>query len=261
VPKNTSGFQYPSSGNAYAGGATFGNIIGQKNIREMIYVKLINNLIIGEKYFVSFKVSPSYSYNNYHNIFTNNLSALFTTYSLDSMNGKAPNKTHVLNTSIINDTTNWTRIKGSFIADSNYKYLVLGNLLDSTTIQVDSTIANLNGLFANSAYCYFDDVCVSTDSIYSYNYVPTETKSYFIQKNEIFIFPSPINEIINIESNVFVHQINIYDINGQNILTEKENIPTYRYSIPFFKPAGVYFIEIIDFNNNKNIFKLIKNTP
>ena len=112
--------------------------------REYIGVKLLTPLVIGVKYYVSFKAclsdNPSIVYAS------NKLGALFSTisYSVDSFCLPPCNSTllppknfaQVYSDSIITDTANWTTISGSFIADSVYQYVIIGNHFDNTHTSV-----------------------------------------------------------------------------------------------------------------------------
>lgn len=134
VPSNYWGYQIPASGLGYAG---FTAKVGQFNIREYLSIQLNNSLQIGAKYFVSMKVclafNPNFGSSDYCGI--NKLGALFSTniYS-DIENAPICNCPQFYSSSIISDTLNWTMIKGSFVADSIYKFINIGNFFtDSMT--------------------------------------------------------------------------------------------------------------------------------
>ncbi len=165
VPENTFGYRTPASGNAYAG--VLGSVQDDEH-REAIGGQLLQPLQIGTRYFVSFKVSAAGNVNDYQWCGINKIGALFSTtkYDSDSPSPICNNCAQVYSDSIITDTLNWTTIKGSFVADSAYSFINLGrfNLNALTTyIQITGTGRN--------AYYYFDDICVSADSAYAYNYV------------------------------------------------------------------------------------------
>jgi len=124
VPHNIWGDQLAHTGNAYVGFATYS--AGATNSREYIATQLIQPLAIGQKYFLSFYVSSAFGYiqSGYPGMATNNIGALFSTVSYSPNNPQfANNFAHIVDTNIINDTINWIKISGSFIADSAYQYL------------------------------------------------------------------------------------------------------------------------------------------
>ncbi|MBW6482961.1 MAG: gliding motility-associated C-terminal domain-containing protein [Vicingaceae bacterium] len=156
----STGFQIPRTGEAYAG------FIGyDKNIlngREFFGVALTSPLVIGKKYYVSFYVSSGYAVSSI-NIAHNNIGAMFTTYSYYDpfMVLPHPNFAHIKETKIISDTINWIEISSSFVADSAYTFIIIGNFFNNSltdTLNFPSSVGN------SRSYYYVDDVCVSTDS-------------------------------------------------------------------------------------------------
>lgn len=153
----------PQSADAYVGFLTYG-ITTPDFLREQVGVELTSPLIIGETYYVSFFVAMAYTPHQL-NIATNNLGALFTTYSfydlmLDISN---LNFSHINESSIISEN-DWVKISGSFVADSAYTYLIIGNFYDD--IQTDTL--NLSFTVAQQrTYFGVDDICVTTDSLYN----------------------------------------------------------------------------------------------
>lgn len=167
VPHNFGGDQLARTGNAYAGFVAFKT--GATNSRDFVATQLSQQLIIGQKYFVSFWVSTAFGYMNlqdYPHLACNNLGAKFSTIPYSQVNPMPINNfAHVFDTTLINDTINWIKISGSFIADSAYQYLSIGNHFDDN----HTTIASIGTSLPNDAYYYLDDVKVSTDSLFVNN--------------------------------------------------------------------------------------------
>lgn len=159
IPKNFVGYQYPANGNGYAGLMTDDAHSGW---REYYAVRLANLLIPGVKYYVSIKISlaecSNYACNNFGIGF-----AVDSFWKTSLLAGDSLSHYLKINSSlIITDTINWTSISGSFVSDSAYKFVVIGNFLDFATTD---TILNNNSCLYKKAYYYIDDVCVSTDSL------------------------------------------------------------------------------------------------
>jgi hypothetical protein len=212
IPDNFVGFQYPASGNAYSGFEAKNGFLGA---REYLGSQLISPLQIGTKYFISFKVNLS-DFNYYCGI--NKLGILFSTNQY-SNNNIAPicNCAQVYTNSIIVDSANWTMIKGSFVADSNYSFINIGNFFsDSLTdsIQLIGTLC--------FAYYYLDDVCVSTDSVYSYNYSWTEIKEN-TNLPTFSVFPNPAIDFVNFDLTSLqgTYTITIYDGYGREVFVSQ----------------------------------------
>jgi len=147
VPNTQAGFQNAFDGNAFCGIYTYSSgTTGTPNYREYIGVQLVSPLIIGQKYYVSFKINKP----NNLECATNYFGALFSTVPFTETNLPPINITpQIIEPQIITDTINWTNISGAFIADSTYKYIILGNFYsDSNT----DTIL-YNGQTDCIAYC------------------------------------------------------------------------------------------------------------
>lgn len=207
VPTNGVGYQYPASGNAYAGIGTWGFVL-----REYLTAELISPLETGEKYFVSFKASrvDRFVYCGH-----NKIGALFSTISYnlgnDSCNnipGLLPHDfAHVYSTQIITDTANWTTISGSFIADSAYQYIIIGNHFDDNNTDTICWGSNMG------SYYLIDDIYVSKDSINGITQDNTE--------QSVAIYPTVTSDIVFVQINIPAKaSIKIYDLLGKLITTQ-----------------------------------------
>jgi hypothetical protein len=242
VPLNFYGEQYPASGNAYAGFVSYGT----GNHREGIGTSLISPLKIDTTYYASFKVCLALD-NIGVMCAVNKIGLLFTTQSY-SENNPAPicNCSQIYADSIISDTTNWTRVTGSFIADSAYTYLNIGNFFaDSLT---DSVLIHGVSCFS---YAYFDDICVSTDSIFAYNYNYTAIDKFQIE-NLFEISPNPFTSSLSItlqKQNINQATISIKNILGQTVFRQDRKTPFstgegMRLDLSFLE-KGIYLVEVV----------------
>ena len=159
VPQNGLTFQYAFDGDAYVGMYCF---YPTDYYREYIGVQMNTPLVVGQTYHVSFRANlaanGSYFYNSGA---CNNLGALFTMASNAWTGITGPdfpfrNHAQVYSQSVITDTLEWTLVSGSFVADSAYQYLVIGNFFDH--VHTDSLATP--GM-AIVAYYLIDAVCVS----------------------------------------------------------------------------------------------------
>ena len=135
IPENVWGSQQAFDGNAYAAIITY---YEQFQYREIVGAKLLQPITPGKKYFVSYYVSRTggYTFLPYHSDGgSNNLGFRFfmNSYSASDPN-PIDNFAHINETSIIIDTINWIRISGTFIADSAYQYIAIGNFFDDQRI-------------------------------------------------------------------------------------------------------------------------------
>lgn len=231
VPYNWGGYQPAASGNAYCALGTFAPIL--PNHREIIGAQLITSMGIGTKYFISFQACLSYSEPILAYIATDKLGALFTTTSQTWLPTPILNNfAHVFTDSIITDSINWTRISGSFVADSAYQHIRIGNFFDS--INTDTIVFTQDT--SSFAYYYIDDVCVSTDSTYCANY--SFTSIHNIEYETSFrIYPNPTTGTFTVQGTVT--EIQVYDLFGRLLLrSNKEQIDMSSY------PAGIYMVRV-----------------
>ncbi|MBA2612265.1 MAG: hypothetical protein H0U95_09860 [Bacteroidetes bacterium] len=136
IPKNSFGYQNTILSNckAYCGILTYWPF----NINtETLGIKLTDSLLTGTKYYFSIKISLANT-----KYATNNIGALFST-KIPSVSavGSPPNFSNIKFNQVITDTLNWTSLFGNYLADSNYKYISIGNFYDAsltTTVMVNS---------------------------------------------------------------------------------------------------------------------------
>jgi hypothetical protein len=258
TPNANMGYQCPANGNAYCGFIPYSPILHSSE--EFIGCKLLNPLIIGTKYFVTFKIS----FANLSNCGIDKLGALFTNTFYNSTSIDATilqnNFAHVYSATILNDTTNWTTIGGSFIPDSSYEYILIGNFFNNNNlICFDTTINNLY------EYYYIDDVCVSTDSLTCEisngpnvcDSIVNISNSY--ENENITLYPNLTNDKIFVD---FPYSqkttIKIYDLMGQLLFDKSFLEKNITIDLSYY-PDGMYSIQVQQDNKffNKKIL-LIK---
>lgn len=249
VPINYFGYRTPASGNAYAG------VIvreGVSNARENIGIQLLTPLEQGLKYYASFKVSLAGQANVSNWCGVNKLGVLLSNSNF-SPSPICDNCAQICNDSIVVDTLNWTRITGSFIADSNYSFISIGRFNVNTltdSIQLDGTACN--------AYYYIDDVCLSSDSAYSYNYDYTTVMDDTFHPI-ILIYPNPTSDFVHIELPVLkeLYEVQIFDGIGREVYF-KQNAAQPIEHIPIEKIEGNMFLIRIKVNEKIFSYKLLK---
>jgi hypothetical protein len=256
VPYNFGGYQQAANGNAYAGILTYVNpTLFSNNTREYISSILITPLNIGTKYFVSFKANLSISNFGQSNCASNKIGVSFSKTSFTVSNPKIPNNlAKVYSANLISDTTNWTNIFGSFISDSAYTNIILGNFF--TDANTDTLTIDGSGMCKYSYY-FLDNICVSTDSLFAQNYLNTKIKK---NADQLYfkIYPNPIEKNVMIENNFSIkYNVAIEDLNG-NKLRDLNNISDFKIKIELSDlTSGVFILKIIT-KDNIDTYKLIK---
>ena len=158
VPLNGMGFQYGFDGDAYLGMATY-----KDNFREYVGCELLEPLVVGQTYHLSFHANMATGGTYWNPKWaSNNVGMLFTMEHNIWTGLSGPpfpfrNYAHLHSTEVITDTANWTLVSGTFIADSAYLYLVLGNFFEDALTDT----VHVAGPTSSAAYYFIDGVCVT----------------------------------------------------------------------------------------------------
>ncbi|MBI2259954.1 MAG: hypothetical protein HYU67_13775 [Flavobacteriia bacterium] len=245
VPFNGFGYQMPNSGEGYIGLLTYRS--DSAIYTEAIGVQLTEPLQIDVKYYVSFKTSLTLENSTGSMAANNKIGVQFTTNEYSSINQIPINNfAHVYTNSIISDTLNWTTISGSFISDSTYSFINIGNFFEKQFI--DSIIFN----DAFGAYYYIDDICVSIDSSTCLQYAnlnKNENKQNFslTLKDDHIIVKN------NTKNNFAISISNLY---GQKIF-EKLNNNEYFNKFQLLETKNTFFFITIKSEGINYNYKLI----
>lgn len=246
VPVNARGHQDALDGNAYIGISCFHFTVS--NIREYAGVQLMQPLNAGQRYYITFYASLADTLGQ--NCPSNKVGLKFSTQPFTYSN-PAPinNFAHVFSQSIISDKTNWTPVSGSFIADSAYQYLIIGNFFDDTNTDTANCFVY--------SYYYVDNICVSTDSLDCP--VITSVQEYN-QSNSCDIFLNSENELSITSMNNIIQHVEMYNVMGQIILTDNNAVlENKRISLRGFS-KGVYGCKVY-LKNKVYTKKIIFNNP
>ncbi len=216
VPNAPGGFQYANSGVAMAGVVTYvwEQAPDWPNYREYIGAQLLSTLNIGQKYFMSFFLNFSGYLQGWQKIGADKLGVKFSTVMFSEFNVPSlNNSSHLFTDSIYVDTNQWYKVSGSFIADSAYNYIILGNFHDSA--QTDTMLFGGPPFGGSLSYYYIDDVCVTTDSVYN------ETWTGMVENyTDVLplVYPNPTSEIINVSGITDINEICIVNLFGSTII-------------------------------------------
>ncbi len=234
------GFQSAATGQGFAGLIIYMDSSYHFHYREFVQTTLTTPLIPGVKYYASLKTSLAGK-----SIMTaSNLGLLFSTHLLP-IDTSAPNCncSQVYFRAIINDTLNWTIISGSFIADSAYQYVRVGNFFDNAHTAFTGS--------SSTAYYFVDDICVSTDSLAC----SPITGINPMTSGESNLFPNPFCNLLNIQSRG-INTVILYDITSKELLRKTiagtATINTEQLS------RGIYYYEIRNTEGTVSKGKVVK---
>lgn len=165
LPLNIFTYQQPFEGNSCAGILTYDDDTGLE-LHEWIMVHLLEPLAVGQTYYCSFRANAAFGGNSMNQttwLASDHLGMLFTTYDRQWTWGDTypatMNQAQILHPQILSDTVGWTLVGGSFLADSAYTYLMIGNFFSNAL--VDTLHLALPGVDVYG-YTLIDAVCVSS---------------------------------------------------------------------------------------------------
>lgn len=166
LPLNIVTYQQPFEGSSCAGLLTYDGSSGEE-WREWLMVPLLDTLVPGQTYYCSFRANAAFGGNGWNPInrlASDHLGMLFTTYdrhwTWSDPYPAALNQADILHPEILSDTVGWTLVSGSFVADSAYTYLLIGNFFCNAltdTIHFAPDVPE----WARYSYALLDAVCVS----------------------------------------------------------------------------------------------------
>ncbi len=263
TPPNTSfGYQCPANGKAFMGIYTFNDPAGNPGAQEIFGVKLFDSLMQGNKYFLSLKVVHANSYCKYTTAKVG--VKFFKNKPINIPTSVSANDTYINNQSTfftnikISDTLNWQTIKGNFIADSNYKYMAIGNFFDYQNSDTTNYFTNFG---AKCTYYFIDDICVSSDS--NVCNIQTQTNCITLtdlkskdEKSLLKIFPNPAHDKIEIQG----IELNEYNISLFNSLGLKIHETKNEKNIDISKLLnGIYYLKVKSIKDERQVKIIINN--
>jgi hypothetical protein len=183
----------------------------------------------------------------YGSVACNKFGLRFSNNLYSSLNpAPTDNFAHLYANSVLNDTLNWTTISGTFVADSAYTHVMLGNFFDDASIDTVRLKQNPNWV----AYYYLDDVYVGK--------VGEHTNSIETISNDVVrIFPNPTKGEVFIETNKLLESIEVLNALGQKIgLMNIDAQSSIMIEIPY--EVGVYYLRM-HFADKTEIIRVLKN--
>lgn len=240
VPQNGFGFQYALDGEAYVGMAAYD---GWWDFREYVGCQLTDPLVVGTTYYLSFYTNVAMGGNYWAPTWAcNNMGMLFTMQpniwtDVDQPPFALRNYAHLHSTAVISDTANWTLVTGSFVADSAYPYLVLGNFFsDELTDSVHMTPGPSLG-----AYYFVDGVCVTT-SAEGCGFTNGVLDRF---AHRPVVFPNPANSWLEVKcSGTGFALWEVLDVTGRLITTGRAEADVFRLAVDVW-PEGEYVLRLL----------------
>ncbi|MEM8527406.1 MAG: OmpA family protein [Bacteroidota bacterium] len=141
---------FPRSGKMMVGIKTYGCEGRVMHCKEYLQIALKQPLKIGVEYYLEFYVNPMYT-----GILSNNIGAAFSMKKVRQLydEGLYEYEAKVNEEKTISYNGEWQKVSGKFIADSTYRYLMIGNFYKDNRTNVDITHADIG-----YGYILIDDV-------------------------------------------------------------------------------------------------------
>jgi len=233
IPWVSLGYQYPRTGNCYAGVVIYSTSGSYPDYREYIEAKLDSPMINQEHYCVSYYINKAnncyFANNNFGVYFSDNFiyQPIITNLNFTPQ---------INDTNIVTDTLNWTIVYGEYVAHGGEQYMIIGDFYpDSLTDTLHTGTGN------GSGYYFIDDVnvhCCTCDSTTSLHAGVAE-----IKQEEITIYPNPTTTTLTITSTDKLKEVRMYNLLGEEILAITPNNNQSTININQFS-KGIYFVEI-----------------
>jgi hypothetical protein len=240
VPLSSWAFQYPQDGECYAGVVTYQQGTGA---REYFMIQLTEPLVEGQTYFASFYASPTWGgtalYPQMY-LASSNVGMAFTTQPRLWVNGDpwptGGNFAHVYNPWVISDTLGWTLVSGSFVADSAYQYIMLGNHFDNANTDT-LHFAQFN--WNPTAHTLIDNVCVSPNP----KGCPLALGVPEPVLDEVVLFPNPASGDIALSGVPQGSTLTIHDALGRVVWGEEGISGAWRRNLVAWS-RGTYMLRL-----------------
>ncbi|MBS1546129.1 MAG: T9SS type A sorting domain-containing protein [Bacteroidetes bacterium] len=237
-------YQQPFEGNSCAGIFTYDGSSGQE-WREWLIVPLLDTLVLGQTYYCSFRANAAFGGTSLtlNQLASDHLGMLFTTYDRQWQWGDAYpppiNHAHILYPQILSDTVNWTLVSGSFVADSAYTYLMIGNFFSNALTDTIHFASDVPG-WAQYSYVLIDGVCVS----FSPDGCESNLGVLDLDGAEPIVYPNPASDVLVIGNAVGRDAI-LLNMLGQQVWSGRVN--TERYAVDVGSWArGAYVLQVRD---------------
>lgn len=181
VPEVMFGHQWPRTGNAYAGIIAWQGVYKNGNLiddyREYLQCKLLQPMIAGRTYCVSFYVSPTIAQKiAYNYVWLDEIGMNFSNTQVSKPAGhnlSLPYSVQNAPGNFLTDSANWIRISTTYLAQGGEQWLTLGCFNNTSSIPLfqQAYPATVDPTLNYRSYMYFDDLGVylinSVDTSYN----------------------------------------------------------------------------------------------
>lgn len=245
LPLNIFTFQHPFEGISCMGILTYDDDTGLE-LHEWIMVHLLEPLAVGQTYYCSFRANAAFGGNSMNQttwLASSHLGMLFTTYDRQWTWGDpypaALNQAHIVYPQILTDTVGWTLVSGSFVADSAYQYLVIGNFFNNALVDTLHFAVLGPGLDVYG-YTLVDAVCVSPNP----EGCDLNHGAEAIGEATPFVYPNPATDVLII-GNVIGSDAVVMNMLGQWVWSGRVNTDRFAVDVGTWT-RGAHVLQLRD---------------
>ncbi len=252
VPLSAWAFQSAQDGDCYVGVITFQQSQG---VREYFMIQLTETLVPGQTYYASFYANAAWNGVNtfpQHYLASSHIGMLFTTQPRPWWYGDpwptGVNEAHVFHPWIIADTVDWTLVSGSFVADSAYQYLMVGNHFDNANTD---TLHFATFAWTPKAYTLIDNVCVSPNP----KGCPQVLGLFEPELDAVVLFPNPASAEIGLSGLPQGSSLTVHDALGRLVWHEQQLGGAWRRDVQEWA-RGAYLLRLEQQGRSRS-FKIV----
>ena len=143
---------------------------------------------------------------------------------------------HVFHPWLITDTVNWTLVSGSFVADSAYQYVMVGNHFDNANTDT-MHFAALN--WTAKAHTLIDNVCVSPNP----KGCPQALGVSEPALEAVVLFPNPASTEISLSGVPQGSSLTMHDALGRLVWREEHLAGTWQENVEAWA-RGAYVLRL-----------------
>lgn len=245
LPMNYFTYQEPFEGASCVGMHTYWQS-DQAEYREWIMAPLLAPMVVGQTYYCSFRANAAFGGNAQYPIIwlaNDKVGMLFTMQDHPWAVGEPypvpPDHAHILCPQILADTVGWPLVSGSFVADSAYRYLMIGQFF-SNALTDTLHFADPNSVFPwyPRGYTLIDAVCVSAspDGCDLGQAVGEKTESV------AYVYPNPATDALVI-GHAAGGDAKALDMLGQEVWNGLVESDRYTLGVAHW-PRGAYVLQV-----------------
>jgi len=209
VPHNDVGYQQARTGHAYGGLVVFTdpNVPGPPDYREYIASQLTEPLEQDTPYCVTLYTCMAGGLSQNQCAVSNIGLYLGVDSVYDNQKDTLSYTPQIQNDPLLllQDTLNWMKISGTFVAQGGEQYIVIGNFSPN-----DQT--NAVNISNNEAYYYIDDV-----SVERFSQVGLSANALVDASAGLQLFPNPTIDFLRYQSSEPAVRVSVYDATGREI--------------------------------------------